>query len=207
MMTTRDFGGSPSIEVAFPPAARNLPPAALMARLLQAAGHRIELVALIDVPLVNAGTGMWLVRRGLAGVLRLAIGDAARRERLTATGMELAWRVWRAKLVAMLSRVRRFWQMDQATRRTKLVAMLSRVPSPPDPGLEAQYLSLLASYVPEPLDVPIAYYAAEHSGRHLKRISAQGEVVRIPTDHHGCITTHIHLVVDHLRKRLASRVE
>src|SRR5262249_53266849 len=134
-------------------------------------------------------------------------GDAARRERLTAAGMELAWQEWRAKLVEMPSRVRRFWQMNQATRRAKLVAMLSRVRAPPDPGLEAQYFSRLASYFPEPLDVPIAYYAAKHSGRHLKRISARGEVVCIPTDHHGCITTHIHLMVDHLRKRLASRVE
>jgi acyl-CoA synthetase (AMP-forming)/AMP-acid ligase II/thioesterase domain-containing protein len=169
-----------------------------VARLLQAAGHSIELIALVDMPLVNAGVGMRLVQRSLAGTLRLAIGDAAKRERLTAAGIELVWWVQNRALL--------FRQMDQATRLAKLVARLSGGRAPPDPR-QARYFSLLASYVPEPLDVPITYYAAEHSGRHLKRISAQGQVVRISSDHSSCISTDIHLVADDLRRRLVSWAE
>jgi acyl-CoA synthetase (AMP-forming)/AMP-acid ligase II/thioesterase domain-containing protein len=188
-----------------------------VARLLHAAGHRIELVALIDVPIRNASTGMRLLQRGLTAVLPLVVHDPAQRKRLTAECVEFAW--------VVQDKACRFWQMNQTTRRAKLRAKLNETlktfgrasPSPLaalqqlspglcSPGLCTRYFSALALYFPEPLDVPIAYYSAEHSGRHLPGISSQGEVVRIPADHFSCVTTHMHLIVEHLRKSLARDV-
>ncbi len=197
-----------------------------VARLLQAAGHRVELLALIDVPLLNAGSAMRLLRRALAGALCFLVRDVAKREALMAACLELMWLLY--------EKPRRFWQMKPAKRRAKTVEKLKacieslrrwivgRLPAfsrsrPPDPGSmdpllrrepmqrRRHYFRALASYFPEPLEIPIVYYSAEHSGHYLKGISSQLEIIKLRSDHFGCITTHMHMTADHLRNRLSCR--
>src|SRR5262249_5680222 len=84
-----------------------------VARLLQAAGHRVELLALIDVPMLNAGAAMRLSRRALAGALRLLVRDVGKREGLMAACLQLMWLLY--------EKPRRFWQMQPAKRKAKMV--------------------------------------------------------------------------------------
>jgi len=198
-----------------------------VARQLQGAGHRVELVALIDVPVVNAGWATRLLRSGIAGALCIGVRDAAKRERLMAACMELIW--------LLHDKPRRFWRMKSATRRAKIAAKLKRYSEPlrhwsvgslldfrhfrsrnsaestdallrrEEMRLRRHYFRSLASYFPEPIESPIVYYSAEHSGHYLKEISSQLEIMKLPSDHFSCITTHMHIAADHLRNRLSCR--
>jgi acyl carrier protein len=48
------------------------------------------------------------------------------------------------------------------------------------------YSRLFARYEPRPLDVPVVYFAASHSGRGWARITPKLDIVEIPTSHDGC---------------------
>jgi thioesterase domain-containing protein len=48
------------------------------------------------------------------------------------------------------------------------------------------YSRLFARYEPRPLDVPVLYFAASHSGRGWARITPKLDIVEIPTSHDGC---------------------
>jgi hypothetical protein len=61
----------------------------------------------------------------------------------------------------------------------------------------------MASHFPRPIDIPIIYYSAENSGRYLRKITSQLEIVTVPCDHLGCATTHLPMIAEHLAKRLA----
>ena len=50
------------------------------------------------------------------------------------------------------------------------------------------YSRLFARYEPRPLDVPVLYFAASHSGRGWARITPKLDIVEIPTSHDGCRT-------------------
>jgi acyl-CoA synthetase (AMP-forming)/AMP-acid ligase II/thioesterase domain-containing protein/acyl carrier protein len=185
-----------------------------VARLLRQAGHEVKLLALIDVPLLNANPAVQLLRSGLSGGLALAGSDSSVRARRTDACIDYLWTI--------NGHARRFWQMSAAKRRAKLAKRLKLAatawrrqpgdpaPAPAHPGPDGKLLGLHAkkyfravtSYVPMPLDVPMVYYAAEHSGRPVKRLSSRAQVVRIPGDHYTCITTHLHVLAKDLAGRL-----
>jgi oxalate---CoA ligase len=196
-----------------------------VARLLQAAGHRVELLALIDVPMLNAGSAMRRLRRALAGALCFLVRDVARREALTAACLQLMWLLY--------EKPHRFWQMKPAKRRAKMVEKLkacgewlrrwvvgrlpafsrSRDAGSMDSLLRREpmqrrrhYFRALASYFPESIEIPIVYYSAEHGGHHLKGISSQSEIVKLGSDHFGCVTTHLPMIAEDLRNRLSCRL-
>ena len=60
----------------------------------------------------------------------------------------------------------------------------------------------MAQYLPAPLEVSVAFYAAEHDGRAWRHLSSQLEVVQVPGWHRGCLTIGAELLVDHLRRRV-----
>jgi acyl-CoA synthetase (AMP-forming)/AMP-acid ligase II/thioesterase domain-containing protein/acyl carrier protein len=188
-----------------------------VARLLQAAGHRIELLAMIDVPMVNAGLMMRLLRGGLTGALRIALRDAERRQERMEVLMEHAWLLYES--------ARQFWRQKPAQQRAKIAAKLKsysrslgtlgtlrarrhlHADKPPGSNhsllqKERHYFRALAMYFPKPINIPIVYYSAEHSGRYLKGISSQLEIIRLRSDHFSCITTDVHMISDHLAQRL-----
>jgi pimeloyl-ACP methyl ester carboxylesterase len=172
-----------------------------LAHLLQMAGHHVEFLAIIDTPTMNAGGAMRRLGRGLSAALRFTVHDVTKRERLIATGMEFLW--WKCER-------RRFWQVPLRERVGRIAVRLRSPRSGsfrqwiiehPPPFRE--FYRAIASYLPRPLKVPIVFYSADHSGHYLKEICPQLEVLKVPGDHLGCITTHIHIVADDLRKRLS----
>lgn len=70
------------------------------------------------------------------------------------------------------------------------------------PGLWDAYSIAMAQYRPAPLDVPGAFYAAEHDGWAWRHLSSQLEVIQVPGGHDGCLTIGAALLVDHLRQRI-----
>ncbi len=186
-----------------------------VARLLHQAGHRVELVALVDVPMLNANAGMRLLRSGLSNGLGLATSDPAAQARRADACIDFVW--------ALNGHARRFWHMSPAKRRAKLAKKLKLAAAAwrrsPDgrardrdaPGTDQalpylhskKYFRTIASYVPTPLDVPMVYYSVEHSARYVKRLTSQVEVVRIPGDHFTCVTTHLHVLAGDLAGRLS----
>ena len=188
-----------------------------VARLLQDAGHRVEMLALVDVPMMNVRLPMRILHSGLGAVLRVALPDAGRRDQAMAAWMSAAWKVY--------EKSRRFRQSTPEGRKAKINRRLSssvdvlrqiahrlrpgagRAPSTatlPDETLarKQRYFRALASYVPRRLDTTIIYYAAEHSGRHARTTSADLRVVQVPGGHFGCITTHVGILADDLRDAL-----
>jgi thioesterase domain-containing protein len=189
-----------------------------VARLLQAQGHRVELLALIDVPAVNAGWPMRLLRYVIAAALALFCRNDCKREELVGACMTRAWLLY--------ERTHRLRRMTRAQRREKLAAMIrvsarllrhrhSREAlqlrssgivghSPQNDPMNkiSHYVKALAQYFPGTLEVPIVYYSAEHSGHFMRRVSSKVEIKNLRADHFSCITTHLHLIARHLRERL-----
>ncbi len=199
-----------------------------LVRLLQDAGHRVELLALIDTPMMNAGTAMRFLRRRLGGALRFAVRDDAKREGLMATSIVLIWQVY--------ENYRKFRQLSMTKLRAKISNNFKSLrgllrhwivghlppfrylrsgnsPGSTKPLLQPEpmerwrvYFRALALYFPQPLKIPIVFYSADHSGHCLKKICPQVEVVKVPSSHWDCVTTHMHVVADHLRKQLSSNL-
>lgn len=53
----------------------------------------------------------------------------------------------------------------------------------------------MAQYLPAPLEVPVAFYEAEHDGRPWWHLCSQLEVVQVPGGHHGCLTIGTELMI------------
>jgi thioesterase domain-containing protein len=192
-----------------------------VARLLRATGHSVALLTLVDVPMMNASIGLRLFERCLRGVARAMLPDSFRQDRFVAAGMELIWMTYekqrrflrrapskrRAKIVAMLRSCQR-----SLLNRVGLTASLPAAAQPSgaeiDPADRARrYFRALASYVPQPLNVPILYFSAEHSSDHVRRITPHCETVTIPGDHFACVTTHMYDLADRLRERLGRSLD
>jgi thioesterase domain-containing protein len=92
-------------------------------------------------------------------------------------------------------------QMAQLERYAKALQItIARLEIPP--VLWDAYSIAMAQYLPPPLEVPVAFYAAEHDGRAWRHLSSQLEVIQVPGGHHGCLTIGAERLVDHLRQRI-----
>ena len=144
------------------------------ARLLMAAGHRVDMVAMVDRSTVSARPAP----RAILGAMKPIVSPYL-----------LRWT---------------FEQMAQLERYSKAsasgpIAIAEREISP---ALWDAYSIAMAQYLPAPLEVPVAFYAAEHDGRPWWHLCSQLEVVQVPGGHHGCLTIGAELLVDHLRQRI-----
>jgi thioesterase domain-containing protein/acyl carrier protein len=144
------------------------------ARQLMAAGHTVHMVAMIDPPTVNA-------RPATRAIIRL-----------------MKPIVSPYHLRGMFERMAR-WERD-AKRSTSEPVWIANGKIPP--ALWDAYSMAMAPYVPAPLEVPVAFYAAEHEGRDWRHLCSQLEVVQVPWGHDGCLTIGAELLVDHLRQRI-----
>ena len=103
-----------------------------------------------------------------------------------------------------MARLERFFR--SLTSKQITIAKLSGALSTPNhkipPGLWDAYSIAMAQYRPAPLDVPGAFYAAEHDGWAWRHLSSQLEVIQVPGGHDGCLTIGAALLVDHLRQRI-----
>jgi thioesterase domain-containing protein len=195
-----------------------------VARMLRQAGHQVELLSLLDVPLVNARLRTRMINHVLARALRLVSRNRKTREHLMAECMAGIW--------LLSTKVNRYRKMNPTLRREKWAlnfrryiassgqrmsghlpneGQINRDDTPLSSSSRLQekmsarmdhYLRVLATYLPAPVDFPIVFFSSEHNGRFLKRISSNFEIINVPGDHYSCITTHMHMVADHLRSRL-----
>ncbi|MGY4478412.1 AMP-binding protein [Bradyrhizobium sp. USDA 3364] len=145
-----------------------------VAHLLVATGHKVDLVAMVDPPTIKARPAP----RAIIELMKPVVSPYQLR--------------WMYEKMAQLERYSK-----ASTRRQKTIDG----PEVP-PVLWDAYSIAMARYLPAPLDVPVAFYAAEHDGRAWRHLSSQLEVIEVPGGHPGCLTIGADLLVDHLRQRL-----
>lgn len=151
------------------------------ARLLMAAGHKVEMVAMVDPPTVSARPAP----RAIIGLMKPIVSPYLLR--------------WTYEQMARLERY------SKASTIAPITISKLEVP----PALWDAYSIAMAQYLPAPLEVPVAFYAAKQEGRAWRHLSSQLEVIEVPGGHDGCLTIGAELLVDHLRQRidlLADRV-
>jgi acyl-CoA synthetase (AMP-forming)/AMP-acid ligase II/thioesterase domain-containing protein len=144
------------------------------ARLLMAAGHKVDMVAMVDPPTVTARPAP----RAIIGLMKPVVGPYL-----------LSWTYER---MAQLERYTR------ASTRGPIAIAKHEIP----PALWDAYSIAMAQYLPAPLEVPVAFYAAEHDGRPWRHLSSRLEVIEVPGGHHGCLTIGAERLVDHLRQKI-----
>ena len=148
------------------------------ARLLMAAGHKVDLVAIVDPPTVTA-------RPASRAIIRLI--------KPVVSAYRLRW------TYELLAGLERFFKASTS----KQIAIARPLSSPKVPSaLWDAYSIAMAQYLPAPLDVPVAFYAAEHDGRAWRHLSSHLEVIQVSGRHHGCLNVGAELLVHHLRQRI-----
>src|SRR5205823_1285692 len=103
-----------------------------------------------------------------------------------------------------LAGLERFFKASASkqTAVAKLYNALSNPNSEIPPALWDAYSIAMAQYLPAPLDVPVAFYAADHDGRAWRRLSSQLEVIQVPGGHRDCLAIGAKLLIEHLRQRI-----
>jgi len=157
--------------------------AAEVARLLTAAGHKVDMLALIDPPTVSA-------RPIMRAVLRLMKWAASPR-RLAQVYHHLA----------MVERAMKLPPAQFLSKARRHVVEADFV-FPFETLMEA-YNEAMGRYLPAPLDIPTTFYAAAHDGTAWRRLSSHLDVVEVPGGHIGCVTTHVDMLVERLQQQLA----
>jgi oxalate---CoA ligase len=189
-----------------------------LAHLLISAGHRVELVVLIDTPTLNLRPTVRAVYNSIAKLMRIAGEDRERAyPRLRAT-MDILWRQlsnleqssasgYLANLLAGLKR-RLFGTfgyagtLADAPAEKSSLAQLGDELTRRDRELARIYNHLFRLYFPKPIAVPVVYFSAEYSGGRYNNLGSSVELVALPGGHWGCITTHAEALAGHLRRRL-----
>ncbi|RDI57946.1 AMP-binding protein [Microvirga subterranea] len=152
------------------------------ARLLMAAGHRVEMVAMVDPPTVSA-------RPMMRTILRLAQHHVSP-QRL-------------ARIYDQLGRLERVLKMSPGEFLAKAHDVVVNTDDRLPPSFRRQAFTVaMARYLPAPLDVPVVFYSASHDGRAWRRLSGNLEVIEVPGGHDYCLTTGAELLVQHLRHRI-----
>ncbi len=157
------------------------------ARLLMAAGHKVEMVAMVDPPTVSA-------RPAMRTILKLA--------QRTVSPPHLAW------AYDQMARLERILKMSPGELLAKthdvLVRSEDRLPHSPR---RTAFTIAMARYLPAPLEVPVVFYSASHDGRAWRRLSHDLEVIEVPGGHDYCLTTGAEQLVAHLRQRIDTSAE
>jgi acyl-CoA synthetase (AMP-forming)/AMP-acid ligase II/thioesterase domain-containing protein len=143
------------------------------ARLLMAAGHKVGLVAMVDPPTVSARPAP----RAIIGLMKPIVSPYLLR--------------WTYEQMARLERY------AKASTSSQMAIAEGETPQ----LVWDAYSIAMAQYLPAPLEVPVAFYAAEHDGHAWRHLSSQLEVIQVPGGHHGCLTIGAEFLVDHLRQR------
>jgi thioesterase domain-containing protein len=147
-----------------------------VARLLMAAGHKVDMVAMVDPPTVAARPAP----RALLGLLKPMVSPYL-----------LSW------THQQMAQLERYLKKSTSGQIAIAESEISR-------PLWDAYSIAMAQYLPAPLEVPVAFYAADHDGRAWRHLSSQLEVIQVPGGHDGCLTIGAELLVRHLRRRVDS---
>ncbi|MEY9138552.1 acyl-CoA synthetase (AMP-forming)/AMP-acid ligase II/thioesterase domain-containing protein/acyl carrier protein [Bradyrhizobium diazoefficiens] len=161
------------------------------ARLLMAAGHRVDMVIMVDPPTVGARAAAQAILRPMKRLI---------------SPYGLRW------TYQLMVRLEQFFNASTSKRVGQLYKRLSNpkklhdaILNPYDtipPGLWEPYSLAMAQYLPAPLEVPVTFYAADHDGRAWRALSSQVEVIQVPGGHGECLTIGAERLVAHLRQRM-----
>jgi thioesterase domain-containing protein len=200
-----------------------------LARQLEAEGHTVELVAMVESLSLNARPSMRLVARTFQTILKFAVRDTNKREAIIDAAMSRVWRIVRSVFLRSEPRQSLFGSLVwRAGRKTKKVLADSRgesksndKPSSLAPELRGRnwwsakedlvefYHQRMAGYIPMPVAAPVLYVISESSSRTVefcgdpwRNFMPHHEVVVVPGDHNSCVTTQAEALTDHLRERL-----
>jgi len=155
-----------------------------VARLLMAAGHKVDMVAMVDPPTVNARPAPRAIIALMEPIVSLYLLS------------------WTYELMVRLERVFKASKSGQMVQRLKRgIERTARPGAEISPKLWDPYTIVMAKYRPAPLEVPVTFYAADYDGR-AWRLSSQLEVIEVPGRHDGCLTIGAERLVDHLRQRI-----
>jgi thioesterase domain-containing protein len=191
-----------------------------MARQLRAQGDRVEAVVLVDTR--APGLALRALHRASDGMARLRRAPANERS-------ELLWSLVRAA-DTVIAHARYYEHRFQALRRTDLrgraefmgrqlgrvVKRLSRLRHPGRPrttaparlaGPSEAYRRAIRRHLTAAYDGPVALFLADgfpadRPDLGWSRLVPQLEVVRIPGDHHSCVTRHVGVFGAHVEEVL-----
>jgi acyl-CoA synthetase (AMP-forming)/AMP-acid ligase II/thioesterase domain-containing protein/acyl carrier protein len=161
------------------------------ARLLIAAGHKVQMVAMVDPPTVGARA----VPRAILRPMKPIVSP----DRLG----------WTYELLVRLEAVFKASTRGPLGKRLKQLAGWIGTPHRPlskpnheiPSALWDAYSIAMARYLPAPLEVPVTFYAADHDGRGW-RLGSQVDVIEVPGGHRDCLTVGAERLVGHLRQRI-----
>jgi thioesterase domain-containing protein len=184
-----------------------------VARMLIGAGHRVELIVLIDSPTLNLRPTARILFQSIAKILNIVGEDREQVYRRLAFAMDVLWRqlsnleiYWRNSRRSLQRGLSELFghagaptdRLDETSRMAQLPEELARR----DRELARIYNRLFRNYFPKEIEVPLIYFSAEYDGGPLRNLGPRVEVVSLPGGHWGCITTHVEVLAGHLRRRL-----
>jgi len=188
-----------------------------VARLLNRAGHRVDLVALIDTPTLNVRPSARIAHRSMDKIMRLVGDDWETSHPQLASAFDLAWRqfsnfeqssfaVYSSNMFGAFKRrlarkYKRPGASAQALVSSRSAELLEKLDGQ-DRHLARTYNRLFRRYFPEETESPVVYFSAEYTGGRLRGLGPNVELVPLPGGHWGCITTHVDVLAGHLRRRL-----
>ncbi len=158
------------------------------ARLLRLAGHKVQLVAMIDPPAVCAHP----VLRILLKLMRHAMSShqlaffynwMTRLERNRDIPLGQVYPKVLTRIHHGLNRRRR-----QISNSMQTVT----------------YTTVMARYLPSPSNVPVVFYEALYNGQTWRHLCPNLEVVKLPGGHTDCVITGADFLARHLRQRIRS---
>lgn len=162
------------------------------ARLLVAAGHKVDIVVMVDPPTVSARPAP----RAILGLMKPIVSP--HRLRWTYELMVRLEAFFNAPTSGQIATLKRF--------RESLTRLWSGVSNPNNeipPALWDAYSIAMARYLPAPLEVSVIFFAADYIGR-AWRLGRHLEVIEVPGGHRDCLTIGAEPLVDHLRQRIVS---
>jgi acyl-CoA synthetase (AMP-forming)/AMP-acid ligase II/thioesterase domain-containing protein len=188
------------------------------ARLLTESGHVVDWLALVDWPPFNLRPTARILHRSVDTILRIVRNDWEESYPRVALAMDMLWRLLSdcdQKSLAWVSQ-------DLATFRgislRELITTAPVVagapggraevaPAPDDLArrerqLDRCYNRLFRQYFPAKIEVPVIYFSADYTGKPLRNLSSNLEVITVPGGHWGCITTHAEALAGHLHRLL-----
>jgi acyl-CoA synthetase (AMP-forming)/AMP-acid ligase II/thioesterase domain-containing protein len=184
-----------------------------VARMLVGAGHRVELIVLIDSPTLNLRPTARILFQSIARILNIVGEDREQVYRRLAFAMDVLWR--------QLSNLEIYWRNSRRSLQRGLSELFGHAGAPTDRSDETSRVAqlpeelarrdrelarinnrLFRNYFPKEIEVPLIYFSAEYDGGPLRNLGPRVEVVSLPGGHWGCITTHVEVLAGHLRCRL-----
>lgn len=190
-------------------------------QLLTDAGHSVDLIALVDTPILNARPSVRMFQQSIARIMQVGdkVGEVreVKYPRISAI-LDNSWRqlsnleqsslsvytvnmlgAFRRRVSRLLGKLGpRGGQTSSHSGTERLQQELKAR----DRRLTGVYNHIFREYVPKKTETPIAYFAAEYSGGRLDCLGTNAEMVPVPGGHWGCVTTHADVLAGHLRRKL-----